>query len=399
MIIKPRVRGFICTTSHPKGCKAHVEKQIQYVIAQPKIKSGPQRVLIVGSSTGYGLSSRIMTAFGCAASTIGVFLERPGREHKPGSAGWYNAATFEELANTAGLYTTNINGDAYLNSVKNKTIEIIKKDLGQVDLVIYSLAAPRCTHPQTGKIFHATLKPIGKILKTRGLDTDTETVVDISLEPALQTEIDGTVAVMGGQNWQMWINSLLQADALSKGAKTLAFTYLGGKITHDIYWNGSIGAAKKDLDRRALLIRHTLAEHCQGDARVAVLRAVVTQASAAIPMMSLYLSLLFKIMKERGTHEGCIEQIYGLFKNSVYNTTPIIDATGRLRADYEEINPDIQEKIFRLWYSVNNKNIHTITDLHGYKKEFMRLFGFCWDNVDYAQSTNPLVTMKNLIQM
>ncbi|VFP83261.1 enoyl-ACP reductase FabV [Candidatus Erwinia haradaeae] len=399
MVIKPRVRGFICTTSHPRGCKTNVEKQIQYVITQSKIEQGPKRVLVLGASTGYGLSARIATAFGCSAQTIGVFLERPGLEHKSGSAGWYNSGAFEELAHMKGLYATSINGDAYSNSIKNKTIEIIKKDLGQVDLVVYSLAAPRCMHQETGKILYSTLKPIGQTLKTRGLNTDTETVVDISLEPASQTEIDGTIAVMGGKNWQIWINALLQADALAKGAKTIAFTYLGGKITHDIYWNGSIGAAKKDLEKRALCIRNALTKHCQGDARVAVLRAVVTQASAAIPMMSLYLSLLFKAMKEQNTHEGCIEQIYGLFKNSAYSTTPIIDDIGRFRADYEEIHPDIQEKIFKLWHSVDNTNLHKITDLRGYKNEFMKLFGFGWEEVNYENKVNPVMHIKNLIQM
>ncbi|VFP80017.1 enoyl-ACP reductase FabV [Candidatus Erwinia haradaeae] len=397
MIIKPRIRGFICTTAHPTGCRTHIEKQIKYITDRSKIKSGPKRVLIIGASTGYGLSSRITAAFGCSASTVGVFFERPGLANKPGSAGWYNSAVFEELATIQGLYAFNVNGDAYSYSVQNKTVELIKKDLGQVDLIIYSLAAPRCTHPQTGKVFNAVLKPIGKPLKTRGINTDTEKMIDISLTPASPIEIHDTVTVMGGENWYRWIYKLIQENALAKGAKTIAFTYLGGKITHDIYWNGSIGSAKKDLDKYALSIRDMLIKHCQGDARVAVLRSVVTQSSAAIPMMSLYLSLLFKIMKEKKIHEGCIEQIYGLFNDNLYSPKQILDNVGRIRMDAVEITNDIQETIFQLWNSVNNNNLYTMTDIIGYKKEFMKLFGFHWEDVNYDKHVNPILTMRKII--
>ncbi|VFP87301.1 Enoyl-[acyl-carrier-protein] reductase [NADH] [Candidatus Erwinia haradaeae] len=399
MIIQPRIRGFICVTAHPEGCKSNVEQQVKYVLSREKIKSGSKRALIIGASTGYGLAARISSAFACSASTIGVFLERQGTQNKPGSAGWYNTSAFEELANKEGLYSKNINGDAYSDLIKKKTIELIKKDLGQVDLVVYSLASSRCTHPKTGKVYYSTLKPIGKTLRTRGLNTDTETIVDISLDPASQKEIDSTIVVMGGENWQMWINALLEEGALAKGAKTVAFTYLGEQITHDIYWNGSIGEAKKDLDRYSIKIREKLVAHGNGDARVAVLRAVVTQASSAIPVMPLYLSLLFRLAKEEGTHEGCIEQIYGLYKDSLYNNAPILDTMGRLRADYAEIHPDIQEKIIKLWFAVNNQNLHTITDLVGYKNEFMRLFGFNCKNINYQEIVNPVVNIKHLIQM
>ncbi|VFP86390.1 enoyl-ACP reductase FabV [Candidatus Erwinia haradaeae] len=399
MIIQPRIRGFICVTSHPEGCKYNVKQQIKYVLSHGSIDSGPKKALIIGSSTGYGLAARIVSAFTYSASTLGVFLERPGTQNKPGSAGWYNTAAFEELANTEGLYSKSINGDAYSDLMRQKTIKLIKKDLGQVDLVVYSLASSRCVDPKTGKVYYATLKPIGKVFKTRGLNTDTETVIDISLDPASQKEIDSTIVVMGGKNWQMWIQALIEADVLAKGAKTIAFTYLGEKITRDIYWNGSIGAAKKDLDQYSTKIRQMLITHCNGDARVAVLRAVVTQASSAIPVMPLYLSLLLKLSKEQGTHEGCIEQIYGLYKNSLYNNLPILDAIGRLRADYTEVHPDIQEKIIQLWFTVNNENLHAITDLIGYKKEFMRLFGFGCKNVDYKEMINPVVNIKNLIQI
>lgn len=398
MIIKPRIRGFICVTAHPEGCKANVEKQIAFVTQQGAIANGPKKVLVIGASTGYGLAARISAAFGCGASTLGVFFERPGEESKPATAGWYNAAAFEAFAEEKGLYAKSINGDAYSDEVKQKTIETIKQDLGQVDLVVYSLAAPRRTHPKTGEVFSSTLKPVGKSVTIRGLNTDKETISDNVLEPATQEEIDGTVAVMGGEDWQMWIDALNAAGVLAEGAKTTAFTYLGETITHDIYWNGSIGEAKKDLDKRVLSIRSTLADK-GGDARVSVLKAVVTQASSAIPMMPLYLSLLFKVMKEKGTHEGCIEQVYGLFKDSLYGASPILDKEGRLRADYKELAPEVQDEVVKLWPTVTNENLNAVTDFAGYKKEFLHLFGFGMDNVDYDADVNPDVKIKNLIQM
>lgn len=399
MIIKPRIRGFICITAHPAGCKANVKKQIEYVTQQGEIASGPKKVLVIGASTGYGLAARISAAFGCGADTLGVFFERAGEENKTATAGWYNSAAFEEFAGEKGLYAKSINGDAYSDAVKQKTIEMIKQDLGQVDLVVYSLAAPRRTHPTTGEVFNSTLKPIGKPLVTRGLNTDKETITDVSLEPASQEEIEGTVAVMGGEDWQMWIDALMEAGVLADGAKTTAFTYLGEQITHDIYWNGSIGEAKKDLDKRVLSIRDKLAAHGNGDARVSVLKAVVTQASSAIPVMPLYLSLLFKVMKEKGTHEGCIEQVYGLFKDSLYSASPILDDTGRLRADYKELQPEVQDEVSALWPTVTDENLNQLTDFIGYKTEFMHLFGFGLDGVDYEADVNPDVKIKNLVQM
>lgn len=399
MIIKPRIRGFICITAHPAGCKANVKKQIEYVTQQGEIASGPKKVLVIGASTGYGLAARISAAFGCGADTLGVFFERAGEENKTATAGWYNSAAFEEFAEEKGLYAKSINGDAYSDAVKQKTIEMIKQDLGQVDLVVYSLAAPRRTHPTTGEVFNSTLKPIGKPLVTRGLNTDKETITDVSLEPASQEEIEGTVAVMGGEDWQMWIDALMEAGVLADGAKTTAFTYLGEQITHDIYWNGSIGEAKKDLDKRVLSIRDKLAAHGNGDARVSVLKAVVTQASSAIPVMPLYLSLLFKVMKEKGTHEGCIEQVYGLFKDSLYSASPILDDTGRLRADYKELQPEVQDEVSALWPTVTDENLNQLTDFIGYKTEFMHLFGFGLDGVDYEADVNPDAKIKNLVQM
>ncbi|MFU9137402.1 enoyl-ACP reductase FabV [Erwinia tasmaniensis] len=398
MIIKPRIRGFICVTAHPAGCKANVKNQIDYVTRQGTVANGPKKVLVIGASTGYGLAARISAAFGSDAATLGVFFERPGEESKPATAGWYNSAAFEEFAEAKGLYAKSINGDAYSDEVKQKTIELIKQDLGQVDLVVYSLASPRRTHPKTGEVFNSTLKPIGKEVTVRGLNTDKETVNETTLLPASQEEIDGTVAVMGGEDWQMWIDALDAAGVLAQGAKTTAFTYLGAKSTQDIYWNGSIGEAKKDLDKRVLSIRDQLAAK-GGDARVSVLKAVVTQASSAIPVMPLYLALLFRVMKEKGTHEGCIEQVYGLFKDSLFNASPIIDEEGRLRADYKELAPEVQDAVDKLWPTVTDENLNDITDFVSYKREFMHLFGFGLDGVDYDADVNPDVKIKNLVQM
>ncbi|MBS4053053.1 MAG: trans-2-enoyl-CoA reductase family protein [Methylomonas sp.] len=395
MIIKPRVRGFMCVTTHPVGCEANVRQQIDFVKAGGSIANGPKNVLILGASTGYGLASRIVSAFGAGAKTLGVFFEREGTADKPGTPGWYNSAAFHKFAEAEGLYAKSINGDAFSDEIKQKTINAIKQDMGKVDLVIYSLASPRRTHPKTGVTHNSTLKPIGKNLVQNGIDTDKEVIKSFTLPAATQEEIDNTVAVMGGEDWQMWIDALAEADVLAEGAKTTAFTYLGEKVTWDIYWHGTIGAAKKDLDKRVIDIRAKLAA-LGGDARVSVLKAVVTQASAAIPVMPLYLALLFKVMKEQGTHEGCIEQVNGLFRDSLYGASPILDDEGRLRADLKELQPQVQDKVNALWQQVNNDNINALTDFAGYKHEFMKLFGFEVDGVDYEADVNPEAPINNL---
>ena len=397
MVIKPRVRGFICVTTHPVGCEANVKQQIDYVTQQGAIDAGPKNVLVLGASTGYGLAARITAAFGCGANTLGVFFERGSVDGKLGTAGWYNTAAFHKFAEEKGLYAKSINGDAFSDAVKAETIEI-KRDLGKIDLVVYSLAAPRRTHPKTGEVLSSTLKPLGKSVTLRGVDTDKEIVKETTLQPATQEEIDGTVAVMGGEDWQMWIDALHEAGVLAEGAKTTAFTYLGEKLTHDIYWNGSIGEAKKDLDQKVIGMRQQLAG-LGGDARVSVLKAVVTQASSAIPIMPLYLSLLFKVMKEQGSHEGCIEQVYGLYKDSLYNSEPVIDQEGRLRADYKELQPAVQDRVKQLWDQVTSENLYEMTDFVGYKQEFLRLFGFEIEGVDYEADVDPDVKISNLIQL
>ncbi len=397
MVIKPKVRGFMCVTTHPVGCAQNVQNQIDYVKSQGAIDM-PKRVLVIGASTGYGLASRISAAFGAGASTLGLFFEKPGTERKAGSAGWYNSAAFHEAAEAEGLYAKSINGDAFSDEIKRLTIETIKEDFGQVDLVVYSLASPRRTHPKTGETHMSTLKPIGKSFTQNGVNTDKEIIEEMTLEPATQEDIDNTVAVMGGEDWQMWIADLADAGVLAEGAKTTAYTYMGEKMTWDIYWDGTIGAAKKDLDKRVLDIRKGL-QNIGGDARVSVLKAVVTQASSAIPIMPLYLSLLFKIMKANGTQEGCIEQVYRLFKQSLYGDSPLQDDEGRLRADDLEMKQEVQREVEKLWPQVTTENLKTISDLDGYKQEFLRLFGFEIDGVDYDADVATEVDIKNLLTL
>ena len=397
MIIKPRVRGFLCITTHPEGCRENVNRQIRHVQSQGAIEGGPKRVLVLGASTGYGLASRITAAFGAGASTLGVFFEKPGTERKPGTAGWYNAAAFHSAADEAGLYAKSINGDAFSDDVKARVIDLIKEDLGAIDLVVYSLAAPRRTHPKPGVVHTSTLKPIGSDTVQKGVNTDKEEIQEYHLEAANQDEIDNTVAVMGGEDWQMWIEALDEAGVLAEGAKTTAYTYIGEKITWDIYWHGTIGAAKKDLDKRVVDIRERLAAH-GGDARVSVLKAVVTQASAAIPAMPIYLAILFKVMKARGEHEGCIEQVNRLFRDSLYGAATGPDVDGRLRADNLELNPEVQAEVAEIWEQINTDNLKTLSDFDGYRQEFLQLFGFEVDGVDYDADVNPEVPITQVVE-
>lgn len=395
MVIQPKVRGFLCTTTHPKGCYENVRRQAEHVRGHGEIADGPKRVLVLGASTGYGLASRITAAFGSSAATIGVFFEKPGTERKPGTAGWYNSAAFHQMADEAGLYAKSLNGDAFSDDMKSKVIDLIKADLGQVDLVVYSLAAPRRTHPKTGEVFNSTLKPIGQPTTQKGVNTDKEAIQDFHLEAATQEEIDHTVAVMGGEDWEMWIDALAEADVLAEGAKTTAYTYIGEKMTWDIYWHGTIGAAKQDLDRRVVGLREQLAP-LGGDARVSVLKAVVTQASAAIPAMPIYLAILFKVMKARGVHEGCIEQINRLFRERLYGDGEL-DEAGRLRVDQLELDPAVQAEVAGIWDQISTDNLRSLADFEGYRQEFLQLFGFGVAGVDYDADVNPEVDIPQLV--
>ena len=395
MVIQPKVRGFLCTTTHPVGCLENVRRQKAHVEGKGEIGDGPKRVLVLGASTGYGLASRITAAFGSGAATIGVFFEKPGNERKPGTAGWYNSAAFHQLAGDAGLYAKSLNGDAFSDEMKARVIDLIKADLGQIDLVVYSLAAPRRTHPKTGEVYNSTLKPIGQATTQKGVNTDKEAIQDFHLEPATQDEIDHTVAVMGGEDWEMWMTALAEAGVLAPGVKTTAYTYIGEKITWDIYWHGTIGAAKQDLDQRVKGIRDTLAP-LGGDARVSVLKAVVTQASAAIPAMPIYLAILFAVMKAHGNHEGCIEQIDRLFRDHLYGDGAL-DEAGRLRVDELELDPQVQAEVAGIWERIDTDNLKSLADFDGYRQEFLQLFGFSVAGVDYAADVDPNVAISGLV--
>ena len=395
MIISPKIRGFICTTAHPEGCAQHVADQIAVVQSRGPIPRGPRRVLVIGSSTGYGLSSRIAAAFGSAAATLGVFFERPGEADRCATAGWYNTAAFEKAAHAVGLYARSLNGDAYSDEVKAAVIAAIKADLGQVDCVVYSLASPRRTHPKTGEVFKSVLKPVGAVYTNKNLNTSTGAVSDISIEPAQGDDIAQTIAVMGGEDWEMWIDALLQAGVLAEGAQTVAYSYIGPEVTWPIYKNGSIGLAKEDLERTQRQLDLTLAP-LGGKAWVSVNKALVTQASSAIPVVPLYISLLYKAMKDAGTHEDCIEQMDRLFRERLYSGSPQPDEAGRIRLDDWEMAPSIQAVVAQRWADVNSANLLELADFSGYQTSFLRLFGFGLSGVNYEAETHPDVPIPSL---
>lgn len=395
MIIKSKTRGFICTTAHPEGCKQNVKEQINYIKSKDPIK-GPKKVLVIGSSTGYGLAARITAAFGCGADTIGVFFEKPAEDKRTATAGWYNMAAFEEEAKKAGVYSKSINGDAFSDSIKEKTIELIKKDWGKVDLIIYSLAAPRRTHPKTGEVFNSVIKPIGNPYTNKTVNFHTGEVSEITVEPATEDEIKQTVAVMGGEDWEMWIEALKAAGVLADGAITVAFSYIGPELTHAVYKNGTIGKAKEHLEASAKNITNLLKD-IDGKAYISVNKALVTQSSSAIPVVPLYISLLFKIMKEKGIHEGCIEQLYRLFAERLYADTLLLDNEGRIRLDDFEMREDVQNEVAKVWSMVNTENIDEITDIKGYREDFFKLFGFGLSGINYDEECSEKVDIPDLV--
>jgi len=394
MVIKPKVRGFVCVTAHPLGCAAHVQEQIDYVKSKGPIKNGPKKVLVIGSSTGYGLASRITSAFGSNAATLGIFFERPSEEGRPATPGWYNTIAFTKAAHAAGLYAKNINGDAFSDDIKRQAIELIKADLGQVDLIVYSLASPRRTHPKTGVVHKSVLKPVGTTFSNKTVDTDKGIVSDITIEPATEAEIADTTAVMGGEDWEMWINALEEAKVLAPGATSVAYSYIGPEVTWAIYKNGTIGLAKNDLERAAKKIDAQLKAHGYGRAFISVNKALVTQASSAIPVVPLYISILYKIMKAKGTHEGCIEQIQRLFATQMYNGSALqFDDKGRVRIDDWEMRPEIQSEVRQVWPTVTTENLEAKTDITGYRREFLKLFGFGVGGIDYEAEVEPHLPM------
>lgn len=395
MIIHPKVRGFICTTTHPLGCERNVLEQIEATRKLGVRNDGPKKVLVIGASSGYGLAARITAAFGFGADTLGVFFEKPGTETKPGTAGWYNSAAFDKFAKAEGLYSKSINGDAFSHEARAKVIELIKNEMGgKVDLVIYSLASPVRKLPDTGEVIRSALKPIGQPYKSTAIDTNKDVIIEASIEPATEQEIADTVTVMGGQDWQLWIDALSQADVLAESARTVAFSYIGTEITWPIYWHGALGQAKQDLDETALRLDQQLAGKVKGGANVAVLKSVVTQASSAIPVMPLYLSMVFKIMREKGIHEGTQDQLDRLFRERLFRADgapAALDDKGRLRVDDWELRDDVQDACKALWPQVTTENLFQLTDYAGYKHEFLSLFGFERSDVDYDADVSPYV--------
>jgi enoyl-[acyl-carrier protein] reductase/trans-2-enoyl-CoA reductase (NAD+) len=385
MIVAPKIRGFICTTAHPDGCAQHVAEQISVVKSRGPIGNGPKKVLVIGSSTGYGLSSRIAAAFGSGAATLGVFFEKPGDADKCGTAGWYNSAAFEIEAAAAGLYARSFNGDAFSDEIKADVIAAIKQDLGQVDCIVYSLASPRRTHPKTGEVFRSVLKPIGQSYTNKNLNTSTGVVDEVTIQPAEGDDVAQTVAVMGGEDWQMWIDALLAENLIAPGAQTFAYSYIGPDLTWPIYKNGTIGKAKEDLERVQRALDEKLAA-LGGKAWVSVNKALVTQASSAIPVVPLYISLLYKVMKADGSHEDCIEQMDRLFRDRY--TQPQPDEAGRIRLDDWEMAENVQQPVIANWHQVNTGNLTQLADLVGYESSFLRLFGFGLDGVDYDADTD-----------
>lgn len=395
MIIQPKTRGFICTTAHPQGCAAQVQRQIDYVKSKPSIK-GPRNVLVVGASTGYGLASRIVSAFGSGANTIGVYFDKAAEGARTASAGWYNSAAFEEAASQAGTKSYSIVGDAFSDEIKAKTIDLIRTELGQIDLVVYSVASPRRTHPKTGEVFSSVIKPLGETYTNKTVNFHSGDVSQATIEPATEDELRQTIAVMGGEDWQMWMDELQAAGALAEGATTVAYSYIGPEITHAVYREGTIGAAKSDLELTAHNLNKQLGES-GGRAFVSVNKALVTQSSSAIPVVPLYISALYKVMKEKGLHEGCIEQMYRLFSERLYGEgNTLVDDKGLIRVDDWEMRPEIQQEVSRLWTDLTTENVYELSDLEGYRREFFQLFGFETDGIDYEADVNPDVAIKNL---
>jgi enoyl-[acyl-carrier protein] reductase / trans-2-enoyl-CoA reductase (NAD+) len=397
MIIKPKYRGFICTTTHPRGCYKNVEEQIAVTRSQGVSNDGPKKVLVIGASSGYGLAARITAAFGYQSATLGIFFEKPGTETKPGTAGWYNSWAFEEEAKKAGLYAKSINGDAFSDEIRARAVDLIKRDLGEVDLVIYSLASPVRKMPGTDEVKRSVLKPIGEIYHSTAIDTNKDQIIHAEVPPATEEEIADTITVMGGQDWELWMQALDDAGVLAKGARTVAFSYIGTEMTWPIYWHGALGKAKEDLDRAAQALDQQLAAKYQGGANVAVLKSVVTQASAAIPVMPLYIALVYKVMKDKGLHEGTIEQLNRLFREQLYRIDGQVydlDEAARFRMDDKELRDDVQAQCKILWEKVNNDNLFELTDYAGYKHEFLKLFGFERSDVDYEAEVETNVAFN-----
>ncbi len=391
MVIQPKTRGFICTTAHPSGCFQNVAQQIAYTKSMPKSKK-IKNALVIGASMGYGLSSRIALAYSCDAATIGVIFDKPASEKRTATAGWYHTAAFEKIAAEDGLYAKTVNGDGFSREVKQQVIDLIKKDLGSIDMVVYSMAAPRRTMAD-GTVCSSVLKTVGGAYTNKTIDLRTNEVKDITVPPATEQEILDTVKVMGGEDWMDWMQALADAGVLAPDAVTVAYSYIGPELTHPMYKDGSIGMAKKHLYDTSLDIGKRLPGV---KAYISVNKALVTQSSAAIPIVPLYISLLYKVMKKKGNHEGCMEQIYRLFHDKLLSTPPVTDEEGYLRPDDWEMQPEVQKEVARLWETVATENVYQISDIEGYWDDFFRLFGFRMEGIDYEQDVNPEAEIPSL---
>ncbi len=378
MVVEPRVKDFICTTAHPIGCAQNVKNQIQYVKALPKAE-GAKKVLVIGASTGYGLASRIAAAFGYGADTLGVMFEKESNGRRTATAGFYNTRAFEEEAKKEGLYAKSINGDAFSTEIKEQVIETIKADLGYVDMVIYSLAAPRRTTPD-GHKYASVLKTVGEEYSNKTLVLKDNTITEAHIPAATEDEIENTIKVMGGEDWIDWIQALSDAGVLAEKVTTVAYSYIGPKITFPIYAEGTIGMAKKDLYKSSDIINEKFENV---SSYVAINKALVTQSSAAIPIVPLYITLVYKQMKEKGVHEGCIEQMARLFLDKMAGTVET-DEHGFIRMDDWEMADDIQEAVAKNWDIVTSENVSELADIDGYWQDFYNMFGFRIDGVDYS---------------
>lgn len=395
MVIRPKVRGFICTTAHPVGAAREVQRQADHARSLRFPNGKPRAALVVGSSMGYGLSTRIAAAFGAGAGTVGVFLEKPASDKRTATAGWYNSAAFHRAAADAGLYAASIDGDAFSDEIKQQAVDTIRRDLGQVDLVVYSLASPRRTFAD-GTVAKSVLKPIGQTYRNKTIDVESGKVSEVSIEPADEAEIADTVKVMGGEDWEAWIDALEAGGTLAPDARTLAYSYIGPELTYAVYRKGTIGRAKDHLEATARRLDDRLRPR-GGRAFVSVNKGLVTQSSSAIPVVPLYISLLFKVMKEKGLHEGTIEQMGRLLTDRLYAGGDVpVDEASRIRLDDLEMRDDVQAEVERRWREVSSDNVEQLSDLAGYRHDFLQLFGFGVDGVDYEADVDPHVPLNGL---
>ena len=391
MIIEPKVRGFICTTSHPEGCKENVRKQITYIKNLPKC-NGPKKVLVIGASTGYGLASRIASTYGCDAATVGVIFDKPASGSRTATAGWYNTAAFEEFAAKDGYYAKTINGDAFSAEIKKQTIDLIKQELGQIDCVVYSLAAPKRT-TSDGTTYTSVLKCTGEVFVNTTVDLKTKEIVEVTVPKATEQEIHDTIKVMGGEDWKDWMTALNEAGVLAENTVTVAYSYIGPKLTYPMYHKGTLGAAKAHLLKTA---QEMTKEFSNVNAYVSVNKALVTQASAAIPVVPLYIALLSRIMEKKQIHENAIEQIARMYQEKLFVDTPVLDQTGQIRMDDWELREDVQSEIEAFWEKLYAHEITDFSYIDEYWVAFRQLFGFDLPNIDYSKDVNPNVAIPSI---